>query len=276
VKLIHTRRFGDNRDWFRKSWNQAKWSAQGTAEHFVQDYPVAIAPHRHHWRHPFPDSTGGAGQAGALRRGAGRGRQSDRLLSFRWCGWGQLVRPCQRHFEQPRRHGGPAPVVEAIATADYPTRAPPRWFAFQYHQDHRRVRPKSSSGLVAADASAASAPSAPIGERGSHAPKTFITEVVGQVGMRQADEARRDDRGFLLTDQRNRDDFYDFPWPYPRPRQRSAQESTQPCLCAFRQSSRICVGAGYPKASAAGVRRILRAFSLGPLPPTNRSWSGNW
>jgi dTDP-4-dehydrorhamnose 3,5-epimerase len=37
VKLIRTRRFEDSRGWFVETWNQARWSAQGVAERFVQD-----------------------------------------------------------------------------------------------------------------------------------------------------------------------------------------------------------------------------------------------
>ncbi len=37
VKLIHTRRFADDRGWFVETWQQARWAAQGVAGPFVQD-----------------------------------------------------------------------------------------------------------------------------------------------------------------------------------------------------------------------------------------------
>ncbi len=37
VKLIHTRRFGDDRGWFVETYHQPRWAAQGIVETFVQD-----------------------------------------------------------------------------------------------------------------------------------------------------------------------------------------------------------------------------------------------
>lgn len=37
VKLIETRRFGDDRGWFVETWAEAKWAAQGVEGLFVQD-----------------------------------------------------------------------------------------------------------------------------------------------------------------------------------------------------------------------------------------------
>lgn len=37
VKLIHTRRFGDDRGWFAETYHQPRWAEQGVAEAFVQD-----------------------------------------------------------------------------------------------------------------------------------------------------------------------------------------------------------------------------------------------
>ncbi len=37
VKLIHTRRFGDDRGWFSETYSEAKFAAQGVDARFVQD-----------------------------------------------------------------------------------------------------------------------------------------------------------------------------------------------------------------------------------------------
>jgi dTDP-4-dehydrorhamnose 3,5-epimerase len=37
VKLIHTRRFGDDRGWFSETYHRPRWTADGAAEEFVQD-----------------------------------------------------------------------------------------------------------------------------------------------------------------------------------------------------------------------------------------------
>lgn len=37
IKLIHTRRFSDDRGWFVETYHQARWSGQGVTEQFVQD-----------------------------------------------------------------------------------------------------------------------------------------------------------------------------------------------------------------------------------------------
>ena len=37
VKLIRTRRFGDDRGWFAETYHRARWAEQGVAEEFVQD-----------------------------------------------------------------------------------------------------------------------------------------------------------------------------------------------------------------------------------------------
>jgi dTDP-4-dehydrorhamnose 3,5-epimerase len=37
VKLIHTRRFEDDRGWFVETYHQPRWAGQGAAEVFVQD-----------------------------------------------------------------------------------------------------------------------------------------------------------------------------------------------------------------------------------------------
>lgn len=36
-KLIHTRRFEDDRGWFSETWQQDRWTRQGVAANFVQD-----------------------------------------------------------------------------------------------------------------------------------------------------------------------------------------------------------------------------------------------
>lgn len=37
VKLIHTRRFGDDRGWFSETYHRPRWTAEGVVEEFVQD-----------------------------------------------------------------------------------------------------------------------------------------------------------------------------------------------------------------------------------------------
>jgi len=44
VKLIHTRRFGDDRGWFVETYHKARWTEQGVACDFVQDNHSYSAP----------------------------------------------------------------------------------------------------------------------------------------------------------------------------------------------------------------------------------------
>lgn len=37
VRLIHTRRYDDDRGWFVETWQQERWATQGVAQLFVQD-----------------------------------------------------------------------------------------------------------------------------------------------------------------------------------------------------------------------------------------------
>ena len=73
VKLIKTRRFGDDRGWFSETWSQARYEALGVTCPFVQDNQSRSTFCRHNPRDSFSAPPSCSGQAGPMFEGRGLG-----------------------------------------------------------------------------------------------------------------------------------------------------------------------------------------------------------